>query len=96
MISGVLLEVFVICLIAVIAVLSIAKVILFISHKTEDYHLMYLLYFPSVTIMYTSDSREKRHKKLQNRLTGIIVFLAFVVMVFWFLLVRPALELGHL
>lgn len=66
---------------AAIVTLAIAKVVLFTKHNHGHYyHPMCLLYFPGIDIMFTSDSREKRHKKMQNRLTKIISLFGFYIL----------------
>lgn len=62
-------------------VLFVAKVFIFIRQRHgHDYQFMCLLYFPGIDIMLTSDSREKRDKKMQNKLTRIIFLIGIVVL----------------
>ena len=63
-------------ILGVILILLFAKISLFMKQRHgHDYQIMCLLYFPGIDIMFTSDSREKRDKKTQNRLTRIIMIL---------------------
>ena len=63
-------------ILGVIFILLFAKISLFMKQRHgHDYQIMCLLYFPGIDIMFTSDSREKRDKKTQNRLTRIIMIL---------------------
>ena len=71
----------------VILFLMIAKLNIFSRQRNEHtYHVMCLLYFPGFDIMVTSDSRQKRDKKLQNRLTRYLFVLStYVILVINFL-----------
>lgn len=49
-----------------------AKMVLFLRHNpVHYYHPMCLLYFPGIDIQFSSDKREKRHMRMQNRLTQV-------------------------
>lgn len=72
---------------AAVAVLLTAKLVIFSRQRLQhEYHIMCLLYFPGIDIMFTSDSRQKRDKQLQNRLTKYAFFLlvyVFAVVKLW-------------
>ncbi len=62
-----------------IAFFTIVKTVLFLIHKTEREHYMFLLYFPEFDIMWTSDSSSKQKKKQQNFLSYIIFSLSAIL-----------------
>ncbi len=66
---------------AIIFALMITKLNIFSKQRNEHtYHVMCLLYFPGFDIMVTSDSRQKRDKKLQNKLTRYLFVLSMYVL----------------
>lgn len=68
-------------ILGVILILLFAKISIFMKQRHgHDYQIMCLLYFPGIDIMFTSDSREKRDKKTQNRLTRIIIILGLFML----------------
>lgn len=60
--------------------LSIVKVVWFTKQRKDTDHLMCLLYFPGIDILFTSDTQSKFKKKRQNNLTAIIMALSIVLL----------------
>lgn len=64
----------------IILILMIAKLNIFSRQRNDhSYHPMCLFYFPGFDIMVTSDSRQRRDKKLQNKLTRYVFVLSMYV-----------------
>ena len=66
---GTAVQILITALTILIAFFAIIKTVLFLSHKTERDHYMFLMYFPEFDIIWTSDSRSKQKKKQQNLAT---------------------------
>ncbi len=73
---GAAVEILIIGISLLIALLATIKTVLFLSHKTERDHYMFLMYFPEFDIIWTSDSRSKQKKKQQNFFSYIIFWLS--------------------
>ncbi len=73
---GTAVQILITALTILIAFFAIIKTVLFLSHKTERDHYMFLMYFPEFDIIWTSDSRSKQKKKQQNFFSYIIFWLS--------------------
>ena len=61
-----------------IAGLVVVKLSFFLRYKDESYSYMNLLFFPADNLTFTSDTKLQTLKRLQNKLTIVVVALALL------------------
>lgn len=64
-----------------IGILSLSKIYIFLKYKSKKWKLFNFFYFSAENISLTEDVRRQPIKRLQNRLTIAIVFIAAALLI---------------